>query len=421
MSADAARQPVARGSLFDTPFGHLGLYLNRHGHTGTLIVSGHELGDASIRFLRGRAIGAQLPWTAPSLLEGLLPLCALQQGEFTFFEDDLIGQNPELLSGVVDPYEMLAASLDGFARDDMVDAVLNRFAGRPLRMLPGREIERLRLRPEQGPLLELIRAAPASSDELIAQTPLPPLQVRRVLYALIATNVIGAHDQRDGESFRSQVEPRAGRSSSSSSSMPAARSVSGTSAAPGGSAAGASGPTASGRPTTAWQQLASLRPGGASLPPRGSLQPAAASAPPSAQSQVSLRPTSVAPEDEDKPSRIKRAEQLMQRGRFDDALACVDAMLSLEPYDAELLALRAHALFEKYQVNVDGLPRTVLDAIKKALEIDPEQPRALYAKGLVFKRAGDPKKASLYFRRVLQVDPKHLDAQRELRLAKLRE
>jgi tetratricopeptide (TPR) repeat protein len=412
MSADAARQPVARGSLFDTPFCHLALYLGRHAHGGTLVVVGHESGEATIRFQRGRPTGARLPWRAANLLEGILPLCPLPQGEFTFFEDDLIGQDPDALSGVVDPYELLAASLDGYVRDDMVDAVLARFAGRALRMLPGREVERLRLRAEHGPLLELIRAAPATADELIAQTPLPQLQVRRVLYALIATNVISAHDQRESETFRSQVEPRASRPSSSSS-MPAAR--------PGGSggslpAAGAPGGVPSGRPA-AWQQLASLRPGGASAPPRTSVQPTTVTA----QSQVALRPTSVAPDDEDKPARIKRADLLLQRGRSDDALAIADALLASEPYDAELLALRAHTLFEKHQVNPDGLPRTVLDAIREALEADDENPRALYTKGLMYKRAGDSRKAVLYFRRVLQADPKHLDAQRELRLAKLRE
>jgi tetratricopeptide (TPR) repeat protein len=162
-----------------------------------------------------------------------------------------------------------------------------------------------------------------------------------------------------------------------------------------------------------------LRPGGTSLPPRNSVQPAVT--PATAQSQVALRPTSVAPDDEDKPARIKRADLFLQRGRFDDALALADALLKLEPYDAELLALRAHVLFEKHQVNPEGLPRSVLDAIREALEADDENPRALHTKGLMYKRAGDPKKAALYFRRVLQADPKHIDAQRELRLAKLRE
>jgi tetratricopeptide (TPR) repeat protein len=135
--------------------------------------------------------------------------------------------------------------------------------------------------------------------------------------------------------------------------------------------------------------------------------------------QSSLRPTSMAPA-EDKASRFKRVEQLLQRGRPDEALTEAEALCAADPNDVELMALRAQALFEKHQVNPEGIPRPVLDAIKKALDADPEQPRALYIKGLVFKRGGELKKAVAYFRQVLKVDPKHLDAQREIRLAKLR-
>lgn len=409
MNATAERQPVARGNLLDTPFCHLALYIYRHAQSGTLIVAVPEAGDATIRFQRGRAAAACLPWAAPRLLDEILPLCGMRAGDFAFYEDDLIGQNPAAIAGIIDPYELLAASLDDHARDDMVDGVLRRFDGKQLRMLPGREIERLRLRDEHKPMLDLIRAAPATSDELIAQAPMPQPQARRLIYALIATNMLATHEQRDSETFRSPTEAK---TSDAQISVPAGGSSSSSSAIP------------SVQPTAAWQQLASLRPNslranslqpGGSLPPRNSPQPA------SAQSQVSLRPTSVAPEGEDKPSRIQRVELLLQRSRTDEALASIDAMLADEPYDPELLALRAHTLFERHQVNPDGLPRSVLEAIRRALEADPEHPRALYTKGLVFKRAGDPRKAAVYFRKVLQVDPKHIEAQRELRLAKLRE
>ena len=42
----------------------------------------------------------------------------------------------------IDPYELLAASLDNHARDDMVDALLARFGGQKLRLLEGRDLER---------------------------------------------------------------------------------------------------------------------------------------------------------------------------------------------------------------------------------------------------------------------------------------
>jgi hypothetical protein len=38
----------------------------------------------------------------------------------------------------------------------------------------------------------------------------------------------------------------------------------------------------------------------------------------------------------------------------------------------------------------------------------------------MLKRAGETKKALAYFKRVAQLAPRHLEAQREIRLAKLR-
>jgi tetratricopeptide (TPR) repeat protein len=123
---------------------------------------------------------------------------------------------------------------------------------------------------------------------------------------------------------------------------------------------------------------------------------------------------------EDRASRLRKAEQSLQRGRPDEAIAVADEMLRTEPESAELHALRGYALFEKHRSDQEGLPRSVVDALKKALEIDADQPRALYTRGLVFQRGGDAKKALACFKRVLQIQPKHIEARREVRLAKLR-
>jgi tetratricopeptide (TPR) repeat protein len=113
-------------------------------------------------------------------------------------------------------------------------------------------------------------------------------------------------------------------------------------------------------------------------------------------------------------------EQLLMRGRSDEALELVDKMLAARKDAKDLLGLRAQALFEKHRASDDGAARVVLDAIKRALEVDPDNTRALFARGLLLQRAGEAKKALAYFRRVAQLEPRHLEAQREIRLAKLR-
>lgn len=436
-------EPIARGTLAETPLCHVALYLYRRTNSGTLVIDGGKRTEVRIRFARGRPIAARMPFAREGLLACLLPLCGLRAGVFEFFEDDLVGDGEDVVQGVVDPYEMISASLEDHARDDMVDELLGRFASTKLRIQPGRDLDRLRLSGRDKTLIELIRAAPATPRELIEQAPIPKLRTRRVLYALLATHMVSPHQDREDAAYRSQVDLNAEGASLPINDMAA------TSA-------------------PAWQRLASLRPGsgpgngatssggtapalrgGASLrapapapasinapkfpssiraPERGpntSLRPpgppsmqAPASAPPAARVGGSI---SGRPAPDDYMGNVRFVEQLLMRGRNDEALETLDKLLSAKKDASELLGLRALALFEKHRASDDVMiPKPVTDAIKQALENDPDNTRALFTRGLVFKRSGDAKKALAYFKRVAQLDPRHLEAQREVRLAKLR-
>jgi tetratricopeptide (TPR) repeat protein len=412
MTVRVERSPAAKGALLEKPFCHLLIDAHRRNVSGTLIIVADACGEVSIRLQRGRATRALIanPMSssnAQDLFEALLPLCALQQGSFSFFEEDLLTGVVDAISGQVDPYTLLGASLRNYCREDVIDGVLRRCHGTRLRLPPKREVERLRLEPRDAPLLELIRAAPSTPDELIAHAPLPRERTRSVVYALIVTHMLVAHDEFTQQTARSQsIDPgvRSGR--------PA------------------------GRSSPAWQALASLRPdlsvrvGNPNITPRpdsGPLSPLPSGAPvvhvsrrPSSGRIPIVTPASLIPDD-DIPARIRRAEVYMQRGRHDEAITEVDSMLKLEPTRAELYGLRAQILFDKHsQGEPSGLPRSVIDALKRALEIDADEVRALFTRGLVCKRGGDARKALVYFKRVLQIDPKHLEAERELRLAKLR-
>lgn len=439
-------EPIARGTLAETPLCHVALYLYRRNSSGTLVIDAGMRTETRIRFARGRPVAARIPFAREGLLACLLPLCGLRAGVFEFFEADLVGEHEEVVQGVVDPYELISASLDEHAREDMVEALLTRFAETKLRIQPGRDLERLRLPARDRALLELIRAAPASPSELIAQAPLPQQRTRRLIYALIATHMVSPHQEREEPGYRSQVDL-------------------------GVEAGGVPINEVAASGARAWQQLASLRPGAngsmnpgsgnASLRPGApatSVRPGAAGAPgvrPSsspisassgsapAPRRASLRPppmpgqsnpspppgsqrpvagaASSPPSLDDHPANVRRVEQLLMRGRSDEALEVLDLLLAVNQCASDLLGLRAQALFEKHRAGDEDAARLVGEAIKRALEVNPDEVRALFTRGLVLKRAGETKKSLAYFRRVVQLSPRHLEAQREVRLAKLRE
>lgn len=529
MTAQSDSTPIAQGNLQETPFAHILIYVYRRGNTassnsGTLVLQ-VQAGECKVRMQRGRPIMARVPWPSRYLFDALLPLCGFRTGTYAFYQDDRLTGEPTTISGNVDPYSLIAASLDKYAREDAIDTVLQRFGSMRLRMPPNRELDRLRLDARDTPFIDMLRAAPATLDELLRQSPLPAERTRRVLYALIITQMVLPHDDPTQHTVRTQTPATVSRDLASATQRPSRRSSpawrvlaslrpdlsvrmdsgslrpDGSPSArplnsttpPGGGPSmrpsgpvppnnantlrppGASpntantvrpaGPATSLRPPTSVpasavnslrpsaapaQDAATLRPPGKATSSSFTSLPAASAAPgagtsarasgpapgstsgrpsgPAPGSATSGRPSGPAPTlsgppsnaPEDIPARIRRAEALMQRRRHDEALTEVDAMLQLEPDRAELHGLRAQVLFEKH-TDAEGLPRAVIDSLKRALEIDPDQTRALFTRGLVCKRGGDLKKAITYFKRVLSVDPKHLDAQRELRLAKLRE
>jgi tetratricopeptide (TPR) repeat protein len=120
----------------------------------------------------------------------------------------------------------------------------------------------------------------------------------------------------------------------------------------------------------------------------------------------------------DNAGKLRRAEQLAEHRNFDDAIRIVDALVARNPNDAEYLAMRAWLDYQTLTANEP--PKALNDLIERALRLDEQQPRALYLKGLVLKRVGKHQEAQRLFQQTLEADPHHLDAQRELRLAKMR-
>lgn len=386
----------ARGLLADTPFAHLAIYLYRNAMSGTLVVEDTD-GSSLVRFERGRILAAKVPFAVERVLDAVLPLCGRQTGSYAFFSANLLEDQAGVLEGVVDPYVMLAASLTDHARDDMVEGVLQRYQGDLVRLVVGRDLNRLALGPDAKPLIDLLRASPWTPDELIRQCGMPRQRAARILYALIVTHMVAPHEARDEAKFQSQTDLRT------------------SDGAPPPTATSASPPQAG---VAAWQSLASLRPPGA-RPPSG-VRPSVN--PPQTSSRPPRDPgsASLAPEPTDRAGQKRRVEELLEKGRVPEALSAVEVLAREPPNSTDVLGLQARVLFERYRGDPAGLPKFVVDLLRKALENDPDDVHALFTRGLVYQRGGDTKKASAYFRRVLQIDPKHFEAQREVRLAKLR-
>jgi tetratricopeptide (TPR) repeat protein len=416
------------------------MYLYRQSGAGTLFVRSDSGAEAWVSVQNGRAVAARTTDGGADLLQALLPACGFMTGEFAFYDGDHLETVDGSLSGAptitgsLDPYSLLYASLRDHARDDMVDAVLARYPFAKLSLPRDRDVDRLNLDEDDKAVVDSLRLTPASIDEVTMSSALPGLHTRRLLYALLVTHMLTPEETRATDLYKSQVDMDSPVSMQAPAPSPPAPS-----------------PARSARTTLTDAQRANVvaepKPGAPRVvikpPVAGTVNDVASASMPAWVRLISMRPPgapsgdprktgdfgqvrapsplrgSLATAPNDPAAKRRRAEQLMQGSRFAEALALIDELIGAEPADAKLHGLRARSLFEVHRTDGE-LPRAVMDAVKRAHELDADEANAYFVRGLLYKQVGEMQKAVVCWKRALQTDAKHIDALREVRLAQMR-
>ncbi|MBS2025016.1 MAG: DnaJ domain-containing protein [Deltaproteobacteria bacterium] len=121
-------------------------------------------------------------------------------------------------------------------------------------------------------------------------------------------------------------------------------------------------------------------------------------------------------------ARIFAAEEAFQKGeimikarKYKEGLALVEEAITLNDQEAEFYAWRGWAKFLISTDRKKEVVQSVADC-KKAISMIPVCVPAHLFIAQMSKAMGDLKVAEQYFKKVLELDPKHVDAQRELRL-----
>ncbi|CAI9831194.1 hypothetical protein IBTHAUMO2_20005 [Nitrosopumilaceae archaeon] len=101
---------------------------------------------------------------------------------------------------------------------------------------------------------------------------------------------------------------------------------------------------------------------------------------------------------------IKKGNEVYADGKYEEALACYDEELRLEPNSTRCLKSRARALYELHRYEES------LGCWTNALVADPDDGDALKGRGLVLGSLGMHKQALACFDRVLEMNPGDSDA-----------
>ena len=390
-------EPEAAGRLATTPFVHVLLYLDAQSASGTLVV-GRDEAQVRLKIEDGQAVAALTRANHQSLEQVLVMLAGLDDAPYAFYTDDLVSPYQEhILRGQADAYTVVTAACRAVVPDAIVERLLANYEGTPLKLEPGKRLSRLSLNGSEQRVVALLRASPLDLLGLEQQSGLGRDAVRRLAYLLLITKV---------------VTPFAGRSATGTSQtrMRAVAAPRRRQSTPMPSPRGDRGSNPSMAPPPAWQQL------GARMRSQQPGPKASHSSSPGAQAA----PT-------DATSKYRRAQQHCDSQRYDDALTLVEELLSDAPEDPDYLALKAWVLWHRTPRS-EAPPEAMDDTLRKVFRIDPEQPRGLFLRALLMRRAGKEKEALRFFRRILLVEPRLLRnegglrvaAERELRVARIR-
>jgi curved DNA-binding protein CbpA len=116
---------------------------------------------------------------------------------------------------------------------------------------------------------------------------------------------------------------------------------------------------------------------------------------------------------------MREIDQALAKREFHAAQAASRQLASADPEDSEAQALVAWATTFAGEAPEDAL-RAALPMLDKAVNRDRHCESAHYYRGMVQKRLGNNAAAFRDFTRVVSLNPKHVDAQREIRIYEMR-
>lgn len=198
MALETFGKATARGRLEKTPFGHVLIYCQQRGLSGSLVIHlGGAQGagpdgpdappDAVLRVVGGAVVAARVDWPAASLPDALSDLCAQLRGHYAFFGGrDLRDPADDTLEGHVDARAAVAHALRrGDYPQEPIDCVLSGLRGQRVAAGPELSLDAYDLTDAERAWVQAI-AAPLPVEQLLADTD-GVCDPARLLYLLRAT------------------------------------------------------------------------------------------------------------------------------------------------------------------------------------------------------------------------------------------
>jgi curved DNA-binding protein CbpA len=118
---------------------------------------------------------------------------------------------------------------------------------------------------------------------------------------------------------------------------------------------------------------------------------------------------------------FQKVDVLVKRRRYDDAMEICDAAMAVVRKEADYPAMKAWILLLRDGVDDEGVADQIRNLLRKTFAINPDHVQGHFVRATFLKRQGHHDKALKHFKKVAKLDPKNLEALREVRIGNMRQ
>jgi hypothetical protein len=117
---------------------------------------------------------------------------------------------------------------------------------------------------------------------------------------------------------------------------------------------------------------------------------------------------------------FQKVDVLVKRRRYDEALEICQAAMGVVRKEADYPAMMAWILLLRDGIEAEGVADEIRNLLRKTFAINPDHVHGHFVRAHFLKRKGDHDKALKHFKKVAKLDPKNLEALREVRVGNMR-
>jgi hypothetical protein len=117
---------------------------------------------------------------------------------------------------------------------------------------------------------------------------------------------------------------------------------------------------------------------------------------------------------------FQKVDVLVKRRRYGEALAICESAMLVVRKEPDYPAMKAWILLLDRGVEDDATTEEIRDLLRKTFSLNPDHVHGHFVRAHFLKRLGDHERALKHFKKVARLDPKNLEAAREVRVGEMR-